>query len=116
MSSEMLDYELIDEIKRIGQLSGREDLLLGFVRNLESSLDAFRATFVDCVTRGDALGAAAAAHALKGSCRQLGAAALGDLFAEIERSAKCGDYAAAERAFAAGSGLIAQSIAALKRA
>ena len=57
-----------------------------------------------------------AAHTLKGTCRQLGAVALGELFAEIESSAKAGDYDEAKRKFEAGAGLIAQSIEALKQA
>jgi HPt (histidine-containing phosphotransfer) domain-containing protein len=112
----MLDYELIAEIKRVGELSGRENLLGGFVRNLEASLEGFGPAFAECIARGDGRGALLAAHALKGSCRQLGALALGDLFARIERSAKAGDYAAAEEEYRAGAGLIAQSLAALKQA
>jgi hypothetical protein len=53
---------------------------------------------------------------MKGSCHQLGAAALGDLFAAIESSVKAGDYADARRRINDGSGLIARSIEALKRA
>jgi len=112
----MLDYELIAEIKRVGQLSGREDLFAGFVRNLEGNLEAFGAELSQCVARDDARGAALAAHALKGSCRQLGAPALGDLFARIELAAKAGDYAAAEEAYRSAAGLIAHSLAALKQA
>ena len=79
-------------------------------------LDGFAPTFSECVARGDGAGAVRAAHTLKGSCRQLGAAALGDLFAEIEAAAKADDYAGAKHKFEAGAGLVAQSIEALKRA
>ena len=66
--------------------------------------------------RGDTTAATRSAHTLKGTCRQLGAAALGNLFADIERSAKAGDYAEAKRRFEGGASLIAQSLEALKRA
>jgi HPt (histidine-containing phosphotransfer) domain-containing protein len=112
----MLDYELIAEIKRVGELSGRKDLFGRFVRSLEMNLEGFGPAFAECVARGDGRGAALAAHALKGSCRQLGAFALGELFAEIERAAKAGDYAAAEEEYRVSAGLIAQSLAALKQA
>ena len=42
--------------------------------------------------------------------------ALGDLFADIERSAKAGDYAEAKRKFDGGANVIAQSLEALRQA
>jgi HPt (histidine-containing phosphotransfer) domain-containing protein len=112
----LLDRSLIDEIRRIEHGTGRDDLFSGFVLKLERSLAGFGAAFSDCVARGDTTGAERAAHTLKGACRQLGAPALGDLFADIERSAKAGDYAEAKRKFEGGADLIAQSLEALKRA
>jgi HPt (histidine-containing phosphotransfer) domain-containing protein len=112
----LLDPDLVEEIKRIERATGRNDVLSGFVAKLEGSLAGFPAAFSDLVARGDAAGAVRAAHTLKGTCRQLGAMALGDLFAEIESSAKAADYAEARRKFDGGAVLIAQSIEALKRA
>jgi HPt (histidine-containing phosphotransfer) domain-containing protein len=112
----LLDWDLIAEIRRVGRATGRDDLHAVFVRKLEASLAGFRASFSDLVARGDAAGAVRAAHTLKGSCRQLGAQALGELFSEIERTAKAGDHAAAMRTFDAAADLIAESIEALKRA
>jgi HPt (histidine-containing phosphotransfer) domain-containing protein len=112
----LLDYCLIAEIKSVGHVTGRDDLLAGFIRNLEDYLADFEADFSQCLARGDAAAAVRAAHTLKGSCRQLGAYALGDLFADIERSAKAGNYAAAGRSLEAGRGLIARSLQALKQA
>jgi HPt (histidine-containing phosphotransfer) domain-containing protein len=114
--SPLLDRQSIDEIRHIERKVGRNDVLSGFVRMLEDTLAGFAATFSDCVARGDTAGAARAAHTLKGTCLQLGAQALGDLFADIERSAKAGDYAEAKRKFDGGAGLIAQSLEALKHA
>ena len=112
----LLDRGLIEEIKRIERATGRDDVLSSFVDKLESSLAGFGAAFADCITRGDATGAVRAAHTLKGTCHQLGAQALGNLFADIERSAKAGDYADAKRKFDGAASLIAQSLEALKQA
>jgi HPt (histidine-containing phosphotransfer) domain-containing protein len=112
----LLDRALIGEIRRIEQASGRDGIFAGCVRNLESNLAAFGAAFAACVARGDATGAARAAHSLKGSCLQLGAQALGGLFSDIESSAKAGDYAGAQRTYEDSAALIADSIEALKRA
>jgi chemotaxis protein histidine kinase CheA len=116
MAALLLDRELIAEIRRIEHATGRDDVLSGFVRKLEGNLAGFGAAFCDCIARGDTTGAVRAAHTLKGTCHQLGAQALGDLFADIERSAKAGDYAEAKRKFEGGASLIAQSLEALKQA
>jgi len=112
----LLDRQLIEEIRRIERATGRDDVLSGFVLKLEGHLAGFGAAFSDYVARGDTSGAVRAAHTLKGTCRQLGALALGDLFAEIEHSAKAGDYGEARRKFDGGASLIAESLEALKRA
>ncbi len=112
----LLDPKCIEEIRYVERAVGRDDVLSGFVSTLERNLVAFRATFGECVAQGDAKGAARAAHTLKGACHQLGAKALGDLFAEIERNARAGDYAEAERRFDGSASLIEQSLRALKQA
>jgi HPt (histidine-containing phosphotransfer) domain-containing protein len=112
----LLDRQCIEEIRYIERATGRNDVLAGFVRTLERSLAGFREAFSDCIARGDAKGATRVAHTLKGTCRQLGAQALGDLFADIESRARTGDYAGAKRRFDGGAGLIVQSLQALKRA
>jgi HPt (histidine-containing phosphotransfer) domain-containing protein len=112
----LIDRELVDEIKRIEHATGRNDVLSGFVRTLEGNLRGFPAAFSDYVARGDITGAKRAAHTLKGACRQLGARALGDLFADIEDSIQAGDYAEAKRRFDGAASLITQSIEALRQA
>jgi HPt (histidine-containing phosphotransfer) domain-containing protein len=112
----LLNRELIAQIRRIEQVTGRADVLSGLVRTLEGKLAGFGEAFSDYIARGDAAGATRAAHTLKGTCHQLGAQALGDLFDDIERSAKAGDYAEAKRKFDGGAGLIAQSLDALRHA
>jgi HPt (histidine-containing phosphotransfer) domain-containing protein len=116
METLLLDRELIAQIRHVERVSGRNDMLSGLVRRLEGSLAGFGAAFSDCIARGDEAGAERAAHTLRGACLQLGAQALGDLFADIERSAKDGDYAGAQRKFDGAASLIAQSLEALKHA
>jgi HPt (histidine-containing phosphotransfer) domain-containing protein len=114
--STLLDRKCIDEIRQIERAVGRDDVFSGFVRTLEGTLAGFSAAFSDYVARGDATGAQRAAHTLKGACQQLGAQALGELFAEIELSAQAGDYVGAKRRFEGAGSLIAQSLDALKHA
>jgi len=115
-ASPLLDHGLIDDIKRIERATGRNDVLSGFVRTLEANVAGFGAAFSEYLARGDIAGAKRAAHTLKGACRQLGAKALGELFADIERSVQAGEYAEAKRRFDGGASLIAQSLEALKHA
>lgn len=112
----LLDPQAIEQIRVVERAIGRHDLFSELVAKLEGNLNGFGPAWLELIARGDTAGATRAAHTLKGTCRQLGAAALGDLFADIERAAKAGDYAEAKRRFDAGGSLIAQSIEALKRA
>jgi HPt (histidine-containing phosphotransfer) domain-containing protein len=112
----LLDGRLIEDIRRVEQATGREGLFSGFVTRLEEQLAAFGERFSACVAGGDSVGAVRAAHTLKGTCGQLGALALRELFSAIEASAKAGDYAEAKRKYDSSSGLIAESIDALRRA
>jgi HPt (histidine-containing phosphotransfer) domain-containing protein len=115
-ASALLDRSLIEEIRRIERATGKNDVLSGFVLKLEGHLAGFATAFSGCIARGDNAGAVRVAHTLKGTCRQLGAQALGNLFAEIEASAKAGDYAGAKRKFDGAGALITESIQALKDA
>lgn len=116
MVAVLIDPQLVEEIRQVERATGRTDLLSGFVAKLEESLAEFPATFADCVARGDDKAAVRAAHTLKGTCRQLGALALGDLFGEIESAAKVGDFVPAQRKFDEAAELIERSLQALKRA
>jgi HPt (histidine-containing phosphotransfer) domain-containing protein len=116
MAAVLLDCELVEQIRLIERATGRNDMFSEFVRRLEGSLAGFGAAFSDCIACGDTKGAERAAHTLKGMCLQLGAQALGDLFADIENSAKGGDYVEAMRKFDDGASIIAQSLEALKHA
>ena len=116
MTSRLVDAELVAQVRLIERASGCNDLLAGFIRQLERGIARFGDAFTNCVAQGDVHGAERAAHTLKGTCRQLGALALGDLFAEIERSTKAGDYDEAKRKFDGSATLIAESLEALKQA
>jgi HPt (histidine-containing phosphotransfer) domain-containing protein len=116
MASRLVDGELIAQVRLIERASGSTDLLAGFIRQLELAIGRFGEAFSHSVAQGDVQGAERAAHTLKGTCRQLGAVALGDLFADIEATTKAGDYAQAKRKFEESSALIAESIEALKQA
>src|SRR6266850_3721118 len=116
MTTLLLDRDLIAEIKRVGHATGRNDLHAVFFGKLEESLADFPATFSRHLAHGDTAAAVRVAHTLKGSCRQIGAHALGDLFSEIECSARAGDFDAAKCRFEESGELIAQSLEALKQA
>jgi len=116
MAALLLDREFIAEIRLIEEASGRHDVLAGLIRVLERNVTGFGDVFCDLVARGDTAGAARTAHTLKGACRQLGAQALGDLFADIEHCIEGGDHGAAKQKFDDGAGLIVRSLEALKRA
>lgn len=115
-TSLILDRNLVADIRRIEQATGRNGIFAGCVQKLEENVAEFGAAFAACVAKGDTGGAARAAHTLKGASRQLGAQALGDLFADIERSAKAGDYEQAQRTLDGAADLIADSLEALRTA
>ena len=115
-TSLILDRNLVADIRRIEQATGRNGIFAGCVQKLEENLAEFGSAFAACMAKGDLTGAARAAHTLKGASRQLGAQALGDLFADIERWAKAGDYEQAQRTLEGGAALIADSIEALRSA
>ena len=112
----LIDPEAVEQIRVVERAIGRNDLFSGLITKLEGNLHGFGPAWLDLMSRGDTAGATRAAHTLKGTCRQLGAVALGELFEGIEASAKAGDYDAAKRKFDAGGSLIAESLEALKRA
>jgi len=116
MTTPLVNPELVAQIRMIESSTGRTDVFAGFIRRLEDNLADFGKKFAECIARGDTMAAGSAAHTLKGTSLQLGATAMGELFAEIERTAKAGDAAAAKRAYEGGAQLIAQSLEALKKA
>jgi HPt (histidine-containing phosphotransfer) domain-containing protein len=112
----LIDHSLVEEIRRIERATGRTDVLSGLITTLETNIVRFPQAFADCLARGDNSGAVRAAHTLKGTCRQLGAQALGELFSAIEASAKAGRFDEAQGKYDESVLLIARSIEALKQA
>jgi signal transduction histidine kinase/DNA-binding response OmpR family regulator/HPt (histidine-containing phosphotransfer) domain-containing protein len=112
--SVLLDRERFEEIKMLTDEAG-PDVFSGLVRGLEKDLNAFDAGVDGWIAQRDANGMSRAAHSLKGSSRSLGAQALGDLFAEIEKTAKTGDITEAHRIYTAGRKTGPDSILALSQ-
>jgi len=54
---QLIDRELIDQIRKIEQATGRKDVLSGFVTKLENTLGGFGTAFTEQVARGDNAGA-----------------------------------------------------------
>ena len=73
----LLDPEAIAQIRVVEHAIGRNDLFSGLVAKLEGHLNGFDGAWSELMARGDTTAATRAAHTLKGTCRQLGAAALG---------------------------------------
>ena len=108
----LLDRERFEEIKMLTDEAGPE-VFLGLVRGLEKDLQGFEATLDHWRVQNEVAECTRAAHSLKGSSQSLGAQAIGKLFAEVERLAKTGDIAAAQRQFLQGKAICVESIAAL---
>lgn len=110
----LLDRDRFEEIRMLTDEAG-PDVFNGLVRGLEKDLNAFDAGLDGWMAKHDANGMSRAAHSLKGSSHSLGAQALGELFAEIEKVAKSGDIAEAHRIYAARRNTGADSISALSQ-
>lgn len=110
----LLDRERFEEIKMLTDEAG-PDVFSGLVRGLEKDLAAFDAGVEGWMDKQDAHSMSRAAHSLKGSSHSLGAQALGNLFADIERVAKTGDIGAAHRIYSAGKTTGNDSIVALNQ-
>jgi signal transduction histidine kinase/CheY-like chemotaxis protein/HPt (histidine-containing phosphotransfer) domain-containing protein len=110
----LLNRERFEEIKMLTDEAG-PDVFSALVRGLEKDMNAFDAGLNGWTAQQDANGMSRAAHSLKGSSQSLGAQALGDLFANIEKVARAGDIAEARRIYAAGRNISADSLIALNQ-
>jgi HPt (histidine-containing phosphotransfer) domain-containing protein len=81
-----IDHALLDEL---GEMLGPRlaDIIATFVDNLDGQLADLR----HALDTGDVPAIRAAAHRLKGSAGSIGALALGDAAASVERAAALGD-------------------------
>jgi HPt (histidine-containing phosphotransfer) domain-containing protein len=111
-AAQLLDRERYEEIRMLTDEAG-PDVFGGLVRGLEKDLNAFDAGLAGWLAQKDAVTLTRAAHTLKGSSHSLGAQAMGNLFAEVEKRAKAGDIEGAGRVYTEGRKTAADSIAAL---
>ena len=111
---QLLNRERYEEIKMLTDEAGPE-VFAGLVRGLEKDLNAFDSSVSGWIAQKDAANFTRAAHSLKGSSHSLGAQAVGNLFAEIEKAAKAGDIEAAARHYTEGKAICAASIVALNK-
>jgi len=114
-SVELLDRQRFEEVKSLTREAG-PDVLSGMVQNLQRDLEAFDAALAARLAQQDATGVARAAHSLKGSSHSLGAQALGNLFAELERLAKSGQLEAVAYHYQRGKPICADTLGALTQA
>lgn len=110
--AQLLDRERYEEIKMLTDEAGA-DVFSGLVRGLEKDLNGFEAGLAGWLAQGDGQGLMRAAHSLKGSSHSLGAQALGDFFAGIEKLAKAGQLDEAARTYTEGKQVGPASILAL---
>ncbi|HTE14097.1 MAG TPA: Hpt domain-containing protein, partial [Burkholderiales bacterium] len=115
VTSQLLDRERYEEIRMLTNEAG-PNVFSGLVSRLEKDLNAFDAALVGWMAQQDATGFARAAHSLKGSSLSLGAQALGNLFADVEKLAKAGNLEDAGRKYSQGKDIGVASIAALNHA
>jgi HPt (histidine-containing phosphotransfer) domain-containing protein len=80
---------------------GGDDLPLQMIAVFIEHSDGRMRALLDAINAGDAHGAAEAAHALKGSSRQLGLNDLADACGAVEQAGKAGDAATAKTLTAA---------------
>lgn len=102
------------EIVALMQEAG-DDLFAGMVKSLEDDLAGFRA-LVNGGAAADGTTVMRSAHSLKGASRSLGAQALGDFCAELERLAKSGEISEIQRRLADNQTLAEHSLNALRDA
>lgn len=87
----------LDGLRALGGDALLKQMVVVFVDYSRNRVDALRAA----TAAGDLVGAAAAAHTLKGSARQLGLNAMGHACAAVEDACKQGDAAATQSRTAA---------------
>lgn len=82
----------LDSLRSLGGDALLRQMVQVFVEHSHDRLQSLQAA----VEAGDLAAAAAAAHTLKGSARQLGLFAMGDACVAVEQASKQGDAAAAQ--------------------
>ncbi len=114
-ASILLDQQRVNEIVKLMKGSG-DDLFASMVNSLEADLAGFCELVNSGATAADEMAVVRSAHSLKGASRGLGAQALGDFYAELERLAKSGDIGQIRRRLADNQTLAEHSLNALRNA
>ena len=87
----------LDGLRALGGDALLKQMVVVFVQHSRDRMDALQGA----AAAGDLVGAAAAAHALKGSARQLGLVAMGNACLAVEEACKRGDAATTQTKTAA---------------
>ncbi|MDH5305705.1 MAG: ATP-binding protein [Myxococcales bacterium] len=110
-----LDAAVLESLRGILGARGERGLADLFAVYRSSAVEQME-DLARAVEAGDAEGINACAHALKSSSRNVGASALGELFAELEVMGRGGDLAHAKSVFARAEAEFARVLDALARA
>jgi HPt (histidine-containing phosphotransfer) domain-containing protein len=108
----MLAILLSDNLDELIASLGNE--FLDLVRQFATKLPEEVAAMQDALGRGDCLALQRAAHTLKGSSSHLGALALSDCAAQLERAARAEDVEACAREMQRLIALAGETVAALR--
>lgn len=87
----------LEGLRALGGDALLKQMVVVFVQHSRDRMDSLQGS----AAAGDLVGAAAAAHTLKGSARQLGLIAMGNACAAVEEACKRGDVPAAQTQTAA---------------
>lgn len=112
-STPLIDHERAEEVIDL-ICEGEHAAFGGWVDHLEADLTKFEALLPAIDTMESNRSIQGAAHAIKGTCLNLGAMALGELFSTLEQDAKEGKYAALNQRYAESFSVKSESIRELR--
>jgi HPt (histidine-containing phosphotransfer) domain-containing protein len=112
-STPLIDHERAEEMIDL-ICEGQHAAFGGWVDHLETDLAKFEAMLPATDTMESNRGIQGAAHSIKGTCLNLGAIALGELFSLLEQDAKEGKTAALNRRYADNLAIRMESIRELR--
>jgi HPt (histidine-containing phosphotransfer) domain-containing protein len=111
----LVDHERVAEVIDL-VCEGEPGAFGKWIDYLVADLAKFQALLPGASTAESHRGIQSAAHSIKGTCLNLGAQALGELFSALEQEAREGNSAALNQRYAASRDLETQSIQALRAA
>jgi HPt (histidine-containing phosphotransfer) domain-containing protein len=111
--TQLIDHERAEEVIDL-ICEGEHAAFGGWVDHLETDLAKFEALLPATDTMESNRGIQGAAHSIKGTCLNLGAIALGELFSLVEQDAKEGKLAALNQRYAESLTIKTESIRELR--